>query len=345
MEIITSNAPSLHAKITGELDQNAGLALYRGVTYASVSARWTHSVVKHTLDGNIMDATQFGPRCPQRTRAVLVSGGVADPSAGDDEFRCLNLNITTPIEAVLTQDKPQGPLLPVMVWIHGGAFAFGSNSIARYRPQSFSKQAKTLGQPVVLVPINYRLGALGFAASKDIAETGDTRIGNYGLDFGGDPSKITTYGVSAGSASIHHHLLSGVPLFDRAIMTSGAAPSLGPYTLENSWEKICDRYGLAHAAPAERLERLRNLEALELLEAYSTNIAGPVADGMILPTNWGFADPMPSARCKAIILGDTNAKSMIYRPLVQKLSQAYFHERVHACFSQPNVQDLHLLWL
>lgn len=241
-----------------------------------------------------------------------------------------------------------------------GAFAFGSNSVARYRPHAFAGQAKSLGKPVILVQINYRLGALGFAASKHITlDTGDPRIGNYGFvdqrnallwvnahvqNFGGDPSNITVFGVSAGSASIHHHLLSGAPLFDRAIMMSGVAPTLGPYplhALEKSWEKPCDRYGLTQSTSAERLRFLRGLDPLELLEAYSTGVVGPAADGKLLPSNCGIADPIPSSRCKAIILGDTNAESMIYKPLIQHLSQSHFHQRVHAEFSQYDAQEFY----
>lgn len=116
---ITRDAPSLQTKITGDLDQKAGLVCFRGLPYAEVRARWTHSIIKNNLNGDLFDATHFGPRCPQRSGAVLVSGGVADPSPGDDEFRCLNLNITTPVEAVPTPEDPQNRLLPVMVWIHG----------------------------------------------------------------------------------------------------------------------------------------------------------------------------------------------------------------------------------
>jgi carboxylesterase type B len=116
---INHHAPSLHSDITGELDRDAGLALFRGIPYASVEKRWTHSRTRHSLS-TTFDATEFGPRCVQRNGPVLVSGGVNDPVPGDDEFKCLNLNICVPEEALPGHTDGQiASKLPVMVWIHG----------------------------------------------------------------------------------------------------------------------------------------------------------------------------------------------------------------------------------
>jgi carboxylesterase type B len=101
--------PSLQSDIIGE--QDGDFLLFRGIPYASVEKRWTHSRLKHSLDSPF-DATNFGPRCVQSDGPVLVSGGVNDPVPGDDEFNCLNLNITVP------KDDLSGSL-PVMFWIHG----------------------------------------------------------------------------------------------------------------------------------------------------------------------------------------------------------------------------------
>jgi len=119
---INHHAPSLHSDIVGKLDEDAGLALFRGIPYASVEKRWTHSRTSHSLNSPF-DATEFGPRCVQKTGPVLVSGGVNDPVPGDDEFKCLNLNICVPEEALPThQGDITGSKLPVMVWIHGYVF-------------------------------------------------------------------------------------------------------------------------------------------------------------------------------------------------------------------------------
>jgi carboxylesterase type B len=113
------HAPSLKSDLVGELDQGAGLALFRGIPYASVEKRWTHSRTKHSLTSPF-GATEFGPRCAQGNGPVLVSGGVNDPVPGDDEFKCLNLNIAVPSEVLSGRDDGQtNSRLPVMVWIHG----------------------------------------------------------------------------------------------------------------------------------------------------------------------------------------------------------------------------------
>jgi hypothetical protein len=111
MATIKQNVPSLGSEIVGELDD--GFAYFRGIPYATVTKRWTHSRPKDSLDSHF-DATQFGPRCVQLEGEVLVSGGENDPTPGDDEFNCLNLNISVPESALKSGEK-----LPVMFWIHG----------------------------------------------------------------------------------------------------------------------------------------------------------------------------------------------------------------------------------
>jgi carboxylesterase type B len=119
IKTIHHHVPSLKAKIIGELDDAAGLALFRGIPYASVTKRWTQSRTRHFLD-SAFDATDFGPRCVQGDGPVMVSGGANDATPGDDEFKCLNLNITVPSEVLLDPgNRKTIGLLPVMFWIHG----------------------------------------------------------------------------------------------------------------------------------------------------------------------------------------------------------------------------------
>lgn len=110
---IEHQVQSLNSSLTGEIEE--GIACFRGIPYASVEKRWTHSQTKHSLAAPF-DATKYGPRCPQGEGQVLVTGGVNDPIPGDDEFNCLHLNVAAPQEALKTHAA-----LPVMVWIHGYA--------------------------------------------------------------------------------------------------------------------------------------------------------------------------------------------------------------------------------
>ncbi|KAJ5769634.1 alpha/beta-hydrolase [Penicillium odoratum] len=364
MKTIRHTAPSLNAELIGELDgeNSCDLAVFRGISFASVDKRWTHSQTRHSLESPY-DATQFGPRCSQGNGMVLVTGGVNDPAPGDNEFKCLNLNICTPRESLPAQGKDT-PLLPVMVWIHGGGFAYGANSVARYRAQVFTSHAKRSGTPVLVVQVNYRLGVLGFASSDDLAQetTGQEapcRSGNYGFvdqrnalewvnkhiaDFGGDPSNITAFGVSAGSASIHFHILSRDPLFDRAIMMSGSGPVLGPLPQqlhEQGWQNMVSECGLLEVkSSAERLSRLRAMKPEELIEKFSKSPLGPVGDGNLLPETWTFTDEVPETRCKKIMLGDTNIEALVLDHLPENISQNQFAELLAGTFTNDEVEEL-----
>lgn len=116
---VSQYVPSLGSEVLGEYDDDLGLVYFRGIPYATVQERWTHSEVLNSLE-NPFDATNFGPRCVQEEGAVLVSGGTNDPTPGDDEFKCLNLNITVPKECLRQmQNGHTKTRVPVMFWIHG----------------------------------------------------------------------------------------------------------------------------------------------------------------------------------------------------------------------------------
>jgi carboxylesterase type B len=116
---VTQYCPSLQSEIIGEYDEDHGIACFRGIPYATVNKRWTHSRPRHSLESPF-HATKFGPRCVQEEGEVLVSGGMNDPTPGDDEFNCLNLNITVPRECLQHfENGHTRTKAPVMFWIHG----------------------------------------------------------------------------------------------------------------------------------------------------------------------------------------------------------------------------------
>ncbi|XP_063381518.1 juvenile hormone esterase-like [Cydia fagiglandana] len=160
----------------------------------------------------IRSATQFGPICYQ-------VDPLTDPTPKGSED-CLYLNVYTP------DLKPVEPL-PVMVWIHGGGFVFGSGNDDSYGPEFLVRH------DVVLVTFNYRLEVLGFLC-LDTEEV----PGNAGMkdqvaalrwvqknisQFGGDPENVTIFGESIGGVSVSFHLVSQMSkgLFKRAIAMSG----------------------------------------------------------------------------------------------------------------------------
>jgi para-nitrobenzyl esterase len=194
------------------------VAVFRGIPYAAPpvdalrfqppqpAPRWTEP----------RDATRFGPIAPQLPSRLGRIMGDFDLPQGED---CLTLNVWTP--------SPVGPRLPVLFWLHGGAFTSGAGSIGWYSGRSFAASRR-----VVVVTINYRLGPLGFLFWPGVCE------GNLGLldqiaalrwvkanidRFGGDPDAITVAGQSAGARSTGHLMASAetAPLFHRAILQSG----------------------------------------------------------------------------------------------------------------------------
>ena len=189
--------------------------LFAGIPYAAPPVgplRWQPPAPVPSWDG-FRDATRPGPMCIQD-----VSNDVDGRRTSED---CLTLNVWTPPPS----DEPR----PVMVWIHGGSFVNGSGDI--YNARRLASRGD-----IVVVTINYRLGALGFLAHPALGPAGD--VGNYGLadqqaalrwvhdniaGFGGDPSKVTIAGESAGGMSVCDHLVApgSEGLFSAAIIQSG----------------------------------------------------------------------------------------------------------------------------
>ena len=190
--------------------------VFQGIPYAAAPRgpmRWQLPVAPVPWR-TVRDATKPGLRCIQDI--------AADPDYGRPTSEdCLNLSVWTPAGA--TPATPR----PVMVWIHGGGFLNGSSDIYN------SGWLATRGD-IVVVTVNYRLGALGFLAHPALGAD----PGNYGLAdqqaslrwvrdnisaFGGDPAKVTIAGESAGAISVCDHLVApeSAGLFRAAIMQSG----------------------------------------------------------------------------------------------------------------------------
>ena len=248
--------------------------------------------------------------------------------------------------------------------------------MARYRPHKLCSIARKAGHPIILVQIGYRLGALGFAASQDLVSeqaqslasanntngtAANSTIGNYGFvdqrnalkwvqnhirDFGGDPGNVTAFGVSAGSASVHYHILTGDPMFDRAICMSGSAPTLGPLPFEryqNAWQDLCRKTGVEGETPEARLKKLRAIDPLEILDNYSTAAMGPMGDGVVLPNSWTFERSNPT-RCKCLIIGDTNIEGIILDGLARRIKPSQFRRMLSSVLSAADAVEFDRLF-
>jgi len=251
------------------------------------------------------DATQFGNHCPQ------VATPYGNATLTED---CLFLNVFTPNRGDdhgrhddhdRRGDHDDNDAHPVMVWIHGGSLVVG---------ESDAYDASKLAQRgVVVVTINYRLGALGFLAHPALtAESPDQVSGNYGIQdqqaalkwvrrniraFGGDPDRVTVFGESAGGLSTFVHLVSprSKGLFHRAIVESGAYMQTQPTLAqtETRGSRFATAVGCNQPTPADVLACLRGLSVSTILASQGLTLLGsgapPNVDGKVLTQSVGTA--------------------------------------------------------
>jgi carboxylesterase type B len=192
-----------------------GVARFLGIPYAAPpfgANRFRRPVPPAAWTG-VREALAFGPTAPQIPVPWPFNTLLREPIiCGDD---CLNLNVWTP--------SPGGSGLPVMVWIHGGAFRTGSSAVTKYDGATFARDG------VVCVSLNYRLGVEGFAnipgapANRGLLDqiAALTWVQDNIAAFGGDPGNVTVAGESAGAMSVITLLSLDRGLFRRAIAQSG----------------------------------------------------------------------------------------------------------------------------
>jgi carboxylesterase type B len=190
-----------------------------------------------------MSCPQFISQVDTSNLPSVVLGLLADSPfvqaithSGED---CLNLNVQRP------RGTTSSSKLPVVVWFFGGGFERGSTK--NYDGTGLIKKSLELGSPIIYVAVNYRVGGFGFLAGSELQADGSTNLGlrdqRLGLEwvadniaaFGGDPTKVTIWGESAGSISVFDQTIinggdntyNGHPLFRGAIMDSGSlAPAM-----------------------------------------------------------------------------------------------------------------------
>jgi len=236
-----------------------GLQVFRGIPYAAPpvgNLRWQAPRPAPTWTGR-RDARRFGYACMQLPGASLEGGG--DPGPLDED--CLTLNVWTP-------GAEPGARRPVMVWIHGGALVFGGGGVGLYDGSALARR------DVVVVTLNYRLGALGFFAHPAL---GDGSPMNFGLldqiaalrwvrdnveAFGGDPGNVTIFGESAGGQSVLALYASPLArgLFARGIAQSPyGIPSHAQAKATDAGVAVANAVGLPGAQAS--LEQLRAVPA------------------------------------------------------------------------------------
>lgn len=265
------------------------------------------------------DATRFAPSAPQLGAMNWLVARAIGGAAGRQSEDCLALNVWTP--------ALDGRRRPVLVFLHGGAFVLGSGSTPLYSGGRLSARGD-----VVVVTLNYRLGALGFLALRGVLPDASDSEGNLGLRdqlaalewvranieiFGGDPECVTVFGESAGAMSIGALLASPQSrgLFRRAILQSGAASNVStPEQARRVAENFLPRLGRAgesvarlREAPVEALLRAQTETSQALALELGALAFQPNEDGELLPES-----PLESlakgAAAGVSVLAGTNAE-------------------------------------
>jgi para-nitrobenzyl esterase len=269
--------------LAGTLSADGAVAAFKGVPFAAPpigAQRWRAPQPAAAWQG-VRKADAFGANCTQNiveARKPWTSEFMAHGPTAED---CLYLNVWTPAAAA-------GERHPVYVYIHGGANTEGSGSVPVYDGSGLASKG------LVVVTINYRLGAFGFLAHPDLTQEASYHAsGNYGLldqiaavkwvkanaaAFGGDPAQITIAGQSAGAFGVRNLIVSPLAKgqFQRAIAESGV--SLGGFGASRT---------LADAEQdGVRFARAKNAASIAELRALPTSqIAAPPVGGV--PIRWG----------------------------------------------------------
>ncbi len=271
---------------SGELlgSADAGVRSWKGIPYAAPPVgrlRWRGPAPVPAWSG-VRPALAYGPDFLQAPHKTSLAPGM------DED--CLYLNVWSP-------EGAEPGSLPVMVWVHGGGFVGGSGADARTDGTRMARQG------VVVVSFNYRSGLFGFLAHPALSRESEHRVsGNYGLldqlqalrwvreniaAFGGNPRQLTTFGVSAGSASISLLLVSPLAAgaFDQTILHSpGAARPLA--TLEDAeiaGTRLGDDIDALRGRSAQDVFGMTGLLAPKVRGLTTPRVLRPIRDGWMLP--------------------------------------------------------------
>lgn len=298
---------------TGTLEglDSAGVMVFRGIPYAAPPVgelRWKPPAKAKSWRG-VRDAKALGHNCMQHQPYSDI-----DPFAAGVSEDCLYLNVyTKSLDAHASQ--------PVLVWIHGGGFWAGFGGEERHNGVPLALKG------AVVVTLNYRLGAFGFLAHPAFAgESSNHAAGNYGLldqiealkwvkrniaQFGGDPSRVTIFGESAGGMSVGSLIASPLAkgLFQRAILESGTGVSIGIHSPDSA-RAVALRFADSLRVSGNGRDVARRLRAISADTVLAASLrVGPQYQPAFWPAVDGYV--LPHAVDSMVALGKANRVPVI----------------------------------
>ncbi|KAK6220780.1 hypothetical protein LQW54_001972 [Pestalotiopsis sp. IQ-011] len=246
--------------------------------------------------GSIIDATTPGAACPQ-SRAAIAPFFDETPEISED---CLTLRISRPF-GTKADDK-----LPVVVWLHGGAVIKGSAYDSHFEPDKLLTLSTSIGKPVIYVSINYRITIFGFARLQVLKDQQSLNVGMRDqragfqwvkdniVAFGGDPTRVTSYGLSAGGTFTTLHLMTyggekGVPFTQMWAMSGppGTALNITSDATEIHTRAVAEKVDCGDKDGVEQLSCLRDVSMEKLTEVameYSLAQHPPVGGFTFIPS-------------------------------------------------------------
>jgi len=325
---------------------------------------------RRTKPYGTLDASGTGPSCPQMffsTEEPLLTsvlGNLIDTPlfqtvTGQTED-CLTMRVQRPV------GTKAGDKLPVLFWIFGGGFELGSPQM--YDGSSLISNGAAQGKPFIFVSVNYRVGGFGFLAGKEILADGASNLGlldqRMGLEwvqdnietFGGDPTKVTIWGESAGAISVFNQMAlyggnntyKGSKLFRAGIMNSGGivpADKVDCPRCQDVYDKVVDTAGCSSAD--DTLQCLRDADYDTFLHAANsvpgilsfTSVAlsyVPRPDGVVLPDSPDRLALNGHYAAVPMIIGDQEDEGTLFslfqsnltteNDLINYLSDVFFHD-------------------
>jgi len=305
---------------------SGGVGRWLGIPYAAAPVgerRFALPVPPAPWTG-VRDATAYGPTAPQAPYSGGIEALLPTVVVEGDEF--LNVNVWAPTGA-------QGA--PVMVWVHGGSLAHGSNALDAYDGTSFARDG------IVLVTLNYRVGAEGFSVLEgaplnlglaDVVEA-LRWVQREIAAFGGDPANVTVFGQSAGAILLSALVANPPGLFARAILQSGP-PAASPRAKAGRITRLmAKKLGIAPTRDAFAAIPASELVAAQVaVTAGSTPITGGAAFSLAIGDGLVPAEPLTAILAGGgsgipIMLGSTTEEYRLWfvpTGLMDKISGALF---------------------